>query len=469
MALSRNNVTISNITEVVSKRITDELADKHGMSIGFDQFVEVLGVPIRSDMIGNLFDQIHEGIPILLDDTMIEYFGYKGKIQTQRDIIIRLLENELPEEEGISWWRYTNSGYSNFVDEWKNSPVCEENVVPEHSGTSTQAKSPSNGHSDEEKSELPDQLRAKYVYPPVKTRRRTGKTIHTLVTPFVFRELLMLASTKQGKKVRKYYLVLEACIYLYKMYESAHRTKLANFNFKTEMDSQRAQFELLLEMAAESKEANVVMLKTNAAIMQVAVALKQEVVDTKQVAIALKQEVVDTKQVAIALKQVAVVLKQEVVATRQEVVDTRQVAIALNQEVVVVQDLLLDEKNNARRVASTRVFMDEVSRSKRQCITIVYDREDPDFPYYAMRVQRKSISSALKKLQGKYGKHLIKVYTNTVPNAIVFWKTVRRVHSDFLNESESNNWFNLTVTLDAFKGMIRRTKKDWIDPDTGRE
>lgn len=121
----------------------------------------------------------HDNSPILLDDEAIEILGYKSDTQQQRPCAIRLLEREFSDDQNKTWWRYTNAGYTQFLEEQKINSQ----------------------------------------YPPAKTGRGSGKTIYTLVTPSVFEHLVLAAQTIRASRTRAFFIRIKDLLVLYWEYQ----------------------------------------------------------------------------------------------------------------------------------------------------------------------------------------------------------------------------------------------------------
>jgi phage anti-repressor protein len=127
-----------------------------------------------------------------MSEKMIEYFGYKGTKLHQKELFNRLISENFLDYKNELYFEYDNKKYIEFRKEKEESLTGEYYPVKK---------------IDE-------------LYPPALTTRGKTNTKHILVSPKLFKRLLMLCNTEKGKQVRNYYIDLEEAIFLYVLYQA---------------------------------------------------------------------------------------------------------------------------------------------------------------------------------------------------------------------------------------------------------
>jgi phage anti-repressor protein len=150
------------------------------LQMSFKEFIIFNNIQLDCVMVDKIFHNINQDMPIYMDEVMIEYFGYSGKMIHQRESIKKLIETNFLEYQNQLWHSYKNKEYIEF---------CEKNI---------------------KKSSL---------YPPAPIGRGTSTTKHLLVMPKLFKAMLMLCQTERGKRIRNYFLDIEEVMVLYIKYQ----------------------------------------------------------------------------------------------------------------------------------------------------------------------------------------------------------------------------------------------------------
>jgi len=131
MALSIRKTTLKlNKNELIKMAL-----EKTAMRVlTFDEFIQITEIPLDKIMVDRMFHSITEDIPIYLDNTIIEYFGYKGSRIKQKQSIKDLIKKNFSNDENIAWWRYKNAEYEKFLLTGisPDIPPCE-NLIYEYS------------------------------------------------------------------------------------------------------------------------------------------------------------------------------------------------------------------------------------------------------------------------------------------------------------------------------------------------
>jgi hypothetical protein len=184
----------------------NSLATQNQMT--FKQFVLFNNIELDSIMVDKIFHNIRNDIPIYMDEPMIEYFGYSGKMKEQRFCLVRLINDNFIEYQNKLWHSYKNKEYIEFCEKTHKS-LEELNC---------------SSKNNEEKTEI------SLLYPPAPTGRGTSTTKHLLVMPKLFKEMLMLAQTDKGKQVRRYYIDMMEVMELYIKFQNQVQIKSLNVN-----------------------------------------------------------------------------------------------------------------------------------------------------------------------------------------------------------------------------------------------
>ena len=93
------------------------------------------------------------------------------------------------------------------------------------------------------------------------------------------------------------------------------------------------------------------------------------------------------------------------------------------------------------------------------------DAKEDDHNFYAMRCQTRSFNTQVNRLKNKYGKHIRRTFTIKQPNAIIFWKQIKK---DLINDDKlvkgNGNWFSLNdMTRREFKNLLNEKNNQRID------
>jgi hypothetical protein len=83
------------------------------------------------------------------------------------------------------------------------------------------------------------------------------------------------------------------------------------------------------------------------------------------------------------------------------------------------------------------------------------DADDNEYNFYAMRCQSSSYNKRVKELKLKHGDNIKRTFTIKQPNAIAFWKSVKKELRDNMECDSATNWFSLKdITKLQFKKKI---------------
>ena len=83
------------------------------------------------------------------------------------------------------------------------------------------------------------------------------------------------------------------------------------------------------------------------------------------------------------------------------------------------------------------------------------DAQEGEPDLYYMRCQTSGYARQLKKLKANYGDNIHRMLTIKQPNAVVFWKKIKKELSANIIKSKDSNWFKLqNMTNLEFKRKI---------------
>jgi phage anti-repressor protein len=158
------------------------------------EFIKVTEFSIHAENFDIIFMNINdEGVPIYIDEAMLNWMGYNGKSYTNKHRFRELVRGNFEEE--IEYKILRDKEYENYIDEFKikESGAFNRSNLP----------LPSLG---------------------ITTRSKT----HLIVMPDTFRSLCMMINTDKGKQIRKYYITLEKLIKAYNLYQTVFRENVSN-------------------------------------------------------------------------------------------------------------------------------------------------------------------------------------------------------------------------------------------------
>jgi hypothetical protein len=305
---------------------------------------------------------------------MIEYFGYKGTPKVQRDTLNNLIAENFLEYKDQLYYVYDNKKYIEFRNEKKETLSqefsCDNNL---------------------------DKL-----YPPALTTRGKTNTKHILVSPKLFKEMLMLCNTEKGKQVRRYYLDIVDVMELYIQYQNkltinTLEQKLDNMVLKLDDNDKKAEARFQEERIKHDEERKKSDDRFNK-LLDIAEDSKEEILE----------------------------------------------------KIVELEELHIDLGN----VVNDRVSTKRVPTGKYNYLVILKDTADDEVPYYILRTQEKSVNGRIALLKKKYPtiNEIFRIYT---PNATKAWISICNKYSANILKSATPNWFALTELSEAeFKANI---------------
>ena len=179
---------INNWLKVALDATKDPL--KVGRMLTIKEFIQFTDFMIDKYSMDKFYYNLSNDIPIYLDNSLIEWFGYKGTIGKQKEKVHDLLKNNFDEYKDTYWFEYSNKEYSKFYDE-------------------------NNSKNDQLINELPDLN----MYPNPTEFYGKNKTKHMIIHPFIFKNLILLADTIGKLRIFNYFITLEDLIKKYHQYQ----------------------------------------------------------------------------------------------------------------------------------------------------------------------------------------------------------------------------------------------------------
>ena len=356
------------------------------------EFIDITGFEVDSKTFDILFMNINdEGVPIYINADMLNWMGYKGEENTQKQIFKELLQKNFEESD---YKLLKNTDYKTFLnDEIKGREVPTLNFPEPAVGASARSKT------------------------------------HLIVMPEAFRHLCMMINTNKGKQIRKYYTTLEKLIKSYNLYQTMFRCREAEYAMTCKGDKID---NLILEIKENEKKAEERFQESqNKAEERFQEEKKKAKKLRKKAEKRFQEERKKSDERFNRLLGVAEDTKEEVLEKISELAETR-----------------LDLNN----VVHDRVSIKRVPDSRYEYLVILKDTDDALVPYYALRAQKKSVSRKITKMQKDYNvQEVFRIYE---PNAVNFWITVCDKFSSNIRKSTSN-WFALrNITENDFKQLV---------------
>ena len=340
-----------------------EKSIKSGINMKFTDFIKFNAINLNESYVDTFFHNLQSDIPIYMSEQMIEYFGYKGTHIKQKELLNRLISENFLDYKDQLYFEYDNKQYIEFRKEKEGMLLTLER-----------------GDNNLDK-----------LYPPaLKTRGKTN-TKHILVSPKLFKEMLMLCNTEKGKQVRRYYLDIVDVMELYIQYQN----KLTINTLEQKLDNISLQ-----------------LTTTNTQLIEERKCAAEERKKSDERFNKLLDIAEDSKE--------------------------------------TVDELHIDLGN----VVNDRVSTKRVPTDKYNYLVILKDTADDEVPYYILRTQEKSVNARIALLKKKYTtiNEIFRIYT---PNATKAWISICNKYATNILKSATPNWFALNELTEAeFKANI---------------
>ena len=361
-----------------------EKSIKSGINMKFTDFIKFNAINLNESYVDTFFHNLQSDIPIYMSEQMIEYFGYKGTHIKQKELLNRLISENFLDYKDQLYFEYDNKQYIEFRKEKEGMLLTLER-----------------GDNNLDK-----------LYPPaLKTRGKTN-TKHILISPKLFKEMLMLCNTEKGKQVRRYYLDIVDVMELYIQYQN----KLTINTLEQKLDYTNVQLTIT----------NTQLATTNT---QLATTNTQLIEERKCAA----EERKKSDERFNKLLDIAEDSKEEIL-----------------EKIVELEESRTDLSN----VVNDRVSTKRVPKDKYNYLVILKDTADDEVPYYILRTQEKSVNARIALLKKKYTtiNEIFRIYT---PNATKAWISICNKYTSNILKSATPNWFALNELTEAeFKANI---------------
>jgi hypothetical protein len=380
----------------------NSLATQNQMT--FKQFVLFNNIDLDTIMVDKIFHNIRNDIPIYMDESMIEYFGYSGNLKIQRKSLAQLIETNFIEYQNKLWHSYKNKEYIEF---------CENNQK-------SLKDFDLSFKNNEEKTEISS------LYPPASTGKSASRIKHLLVMPKLFKEMLMLAQTDKGKQVRRYYIDMMEVMELYIKFQNQVQIKSLNVNIASLKTN-------LTEMKTMLSDQKTIMLDER----------KLNADERKLNADERKLRVEEEKRQADRYNN-------------------------LFGKAVETKSILDTTNTNLQKILPERVRISKVPTIKNHVFVILKDTTDTDgFPYYALRRQEHSINNAIKKVKDKFPDVVVYLKIKHA-GSIHFWNEVKvsTLKENIVHTDGTSNWFGIKdMTGSEFKKELKKLDKIKLNAD----
>lgn len=377
-----------------SKNIFVERALKRSefQFLTLEQFISATNYPVDGFMVDNFFHNLDKDINIYITPSFLEYFGYSGDVNRQKELFLKTLKSNF--ENGSDYWIYSNNEYKNFYDkvsEVINSNFKEEDPIhhmvdrnsPSVDTEAVVIKSP----------EFPD---------PKNFIGVTGKntTKHVVLTVKCFKKFLMILNTKKANTVREFYLMLEELITDYGRYQ--------NLWLQTDAAKKDARIDALI---ADLRNSNKLAEKSNQ--------LLEETRDDLRNSNRLLEE---TQQ---DLRNSNNILEE----TRQELHEANERLESLQEDFETSEDVLTNKIDNISRKLDIAVEDRVVKSNKRATHEnfILYSLNDPESEYthIVARVQNRSLTRSSNNIATNYPNSQMILHLKATPNANALYANVK--------------------------------------------
>jgi len=163
----------------VNKAIADSVK-----LLTIQEFIQRTDFELDVESFDVLYFNINDELPVYLSDTILNWMGYEGETKTQKLGCLKTLSKNFT--EGEDFFIYKNSAYKT----WRKTEIKGAKISI---------------------------LKGLLPRPATGTAARSKK--HIVIMPDVFKLLVMMLKTKNGRRVREYYISLEKLIKAYIIYQ----------------------------------------------------------------------------------------------------------------------------------------------------------------------------------------------------------------------------------------------------------
>ena len=355
-----------------------------GINMKFTDFIKFNKIDIDEMYVDKLFHNLQNKLPIYMNDKMIDYLGYAGDLKKQKEKLNNILSSKnFSKYNGQLYFKYEAKEYIAFRSEKSES-----------------MKPPAGDFTNDE------------LY-PLDDGKNASKTIHLLIMPRLFKEILMLCNTDKGKQVRSFYLNMVDVFELYTKYQNklivtTLEQKLDKMSLTLVESNQKAEERFQDERKRSDDKFNALMDRTG--------------------------------------------LIHNTLLNTENKLDVANVT-------------LVNTESKLDRILPQRVELHKLDSFDIPCVIILQDMDAKfdEYNLYVLRIQSGSIKSAIKKFKTKNDLiNVNTVYRSQQPNAVAFWKIVRS-NENLIHEiikCPKENWFGLnTITIAEFINILNEIEE----------
>ena len=279
------------------------------------------------------------------------------------------------------------------------------------------------------------------LYPNPIIARGVINTIHLLIMPRLFKEILMLCNTDKGKQVRSFYLNMVDVFELYTKYQN----KLIVTTLEQKLDK------MSLTMVESNQKAEDERKRSEERFQD---ERKQAEKERKQ-----SEERFNTLMNRTGL------IHDTLINTESKLDIANVTLINTESKLDIANVTLANTESKLDRILPQRVELHKLDSFDIPCVIILQDMDAKfdEYNLYVLRIQSGSIKSAIKKFKNKNESiNVITVYRSQQPNAVAFWKIVRAnedlIHE--INKCPKENWFGLNnMTTDEFINILNEIEE----------
>ena len=262
------------------------------------------------------------------------------------------------------------------------------------------------------------------LYPKPKKGRGVTNTIHLLIMPRLFKEILMLCNTDKGKQVRSFYLNMVDVFELYTKYQN----KLIVTTLEQKLD----------KMSLTLVESN------------------QKADDERKRS---EEERKRSEERFNALMNRTDTIQDTLEETREDLLETQEDLLETQEDLLEKVGELKESRTDTINVVKDRVSQRRVPNNKQNYIVILKDDDEKE-PYYIMRIQEKYINLKIARERRK-SPNIREIFRMYMPNAINAWLSICNRFPLNIKMSRKLNRFSIAiVSEEQLINNIRRMDND---------
>lgn len=175
------------------------------------EFIQATNFAIDEESFDRLFVAIDDEYPVYVDEPMLNWLGYEGKLSDKMKTFKDLIKRNFVDND---YMLIKNNEYSTFLNKIKDGHIpILKNI---------QSELP-----NQENQSLCMATSIKYPFPSPAVGSSARSIKHLILMPDTFRSLCMMINTERGRQIRRYYLTLEKLVKTYVYYQMVFRQQEA--------------------------------------------------------------------------------------------------------------------------------------------------------------------------------------------------------------------------------------------------